>query len=353
MEMTKEYTRIAGSLSEWYIMNQRDLPWRKTIDPYRIWVSEIMAQQTRISVLVPYYERFMERFPDVFKLAEADIEEVLVLWAGLGYYSRAHNLHKAALKLVQEHAGKFPQDLKSIRSLPGIGEYTAGAIASISFGQMEPAVDGNVKRVYARLMLDESEVASGVMKRNATEFVEGLMPRAQPAVLTQALMELGALLCTPKSPGCDHCPLGEICLAKFEGRQLEVPRKKQSSKKKEQALTVLLVENESGDVLLRKRSERLLHGMYQYVLLDGHLEESVSRDVLGRMGLTTLETNKIMGYRHIFTHLIWDMEGYHCRVTGNIIDEESQEYQFYSKEEMEKLAMPTAFRWVDREYKSK
>ncbi len=343
--------RMAEDLSDWYLASKRNLPWRKTRDPYQIWVSEIMAQQTRISALIPYYQRFMKKFPTVQDLAQADIENVLTLWAGLGYYSRAHNLHKAAQTLVNDYGGYFPRELKNIRSLPGIGEYTAGAIASISFGQREPAVDGNVKRVYARLMLDDSEVASGDMKRNATEFVARLMPHAQPAVLTQALMELGALICTPKSPDCNICPLGENCQAKVAGKQLELPKKKVSAKKREQKKTVLLVKNDSGDILLKKRSEKLLHGMYQYVLLDGHLEDGGCRGELVNMGLEPLEVNGIKGYSHVFTHLVWDMRGYRCRVKGNSLDEARMDYRFYSEEEKDRLAIPTAFIWVEKESK--
>ncbi|QRN86198.1 A/G-specific adenine glycosylase [Clostridia bacterium] len=347
------YEKIAISLTKWYKLNQRNLPWRKTKDPYLIWISEIMAQQTRIAALIPYYERFIAQFPQVQILARAEIDEVLALWAGLGYYSRAHNLHKAAIKLVEEYKGVFPQDIKAIRSLPGIGEYTAGAIASISFGKPSPAVDGNVKRVYARLMLDQSEVASKDMKQHATIFVSKLMPHADPSILTQSLMELGALVCIPRNPNCLICPLADVCKAKKEHRQEELPIKQAAARKTTERKTLLLVHDMAGNVLLKKRKERLLYGMYQYVLLDGHCSEKECADELMTMGLKPKKTCVLKGYRHVFTHLIWDMVGYNFEVTGEMLDKEKDGYHFYSERERKSLAIPTAFVWLERNYKQR
>lgn len=343
-----DYKSIAISLTQWYQLNQRSLPWRKTKDPYLIWISEIMAQQTRISSLIPYYERFIKRFPHVWDLAKGDIDEVLALWAGLGYYSRAHNLHKAAIILVEKYNGEFPQDIEKMRELPGIGEYTAGAIASISFKQLIPAVDGNVKRVYARFMLDQSEVASKSMKLNATKFVSNLMPYTDPSVLTQSLMELGALVCLPKNPDCTICPLKMVCKAYKEQRQQSFPVKKATFRKTTELKTVILVKNAAGEVLLKKRKDKLLHGMYQYYLLDGHINEKDCSHELVKLGLKPIKSRILKGHQHIFSHLLWDMAAYDIEVEGIILDDEQDGYRFYSETERAQLAIPTAFIWLEK-----
>ncbi|MFW5868776.1 MAG: A/G-specific adenine glycosylase, partial [Armatimonadota bacterium] len=219
----EDRSQIRGLLLAWFDAHRRDLPWRRTSDPYRIWVSEIMLQQTQVDRVIDYYERFLVAFPTVEALAEAPIDDVLRLWEGLGYYSRARNLHAAARVIVQEHGGEFPRSPEAIRALPGIGEYTAGAVQSIAFGVPVPAVDANVIRVLARLFAVEGDVSAGEERRRIADLAAEVVPDDRPGDFNQALMELGALLCIPGRPGCLICPLSEVCRAKLRGLQATIP----------------------------------------------------------------------------------------------------------------------------------
>jgi A/G-specific adenine glycosylase len=211
--------RFRADLLDWYFRVRRDLPWRRTTDPYSIWVSEIMLQQTRVATVVPYYERFLVRFPDIRSLAEAPEDELLAVWAGLGYYSRVRNMQRAARRM----SGAFPHDYESIRALPGIGDYTAAAVASIAFGLPHAAVDGNVLRVASRVLNDAGDIKSPVTRKRLTAFAQTLLDRDAPGAFNQALMELGATICTPKQPRCLYCPLADLCEARAAGTQSLIP----------------------------------------------------------------------------------------------------------------------------------
>jgi A/G-specific adenine glycosylase len=237
-------------LADWYRRGHRDLPWRRTTDPYHIWVSEIMLQQTRSQAVIPYYQRFLDRFPTVEVLAVAAEQDVLALWAGLGYYSRARNLRRAAQLVVE--AGGFPHDYDAIRALPGIGDYTAAAVASIAFGLPHAVVDGNVLRVVARMENDAADIGSARTRERFRAIVQGWMGRLQPGVFNQALMELGATVCLPANPQCRDCPIGADCRARAAGTVAQLPVKLRKTEPVAIAAVLLLVRR-GGRVLLRQK----------------------------------------------------------------------------------------------------
>ena len=253
---------LRSKLCTWYDRTHRRLPWRETRDPYRIWVSEIMLQQTRVAAVLPYYESFLERFPSPEALAEASEQEVLARWSGLGYYSRARNLHRAAREVAER--GGFPRDYQTIRALPGIGDYTAAAIASIAFELPHAVVDGNVMRVLARLENETGDIRSTVTRRRLTERAGQLLDTSRPGHFNQALMELGAIVCTPRQPGCDACPVSRFCEARKLGTQHQLPVKLGRKPAKFIDKTVLVIERR-GRLLLRQRPKesRKLAGFWE------------------------------------------------------------------------------------------
>jgi A/G-specific adenine glycosylase len=263
---------ITETLISWYHQHKRDLPWRSTRDPYRIWLSEVILQQTRVNQGMDYYHRFLERFPDIFALAKASEEEVLKLWQGLGYYSRARNLHHAARTIVSEFSGKFPPAYSSLLNLKGIGEYTAAAIASISFNEAVAVVDGNVSRVLARLFALEEPVNASPGMKLLRKIAEGLIPATDPATFNQAIMEFGALQCTPRKPGCESCPLRLQCLAYAKGKATEYPKKLDLSRVKELYYYYLVITFPvlgRQHILLHKREQAgIWKNMYDFPLVE-------------------------------------------------------------------------------------
>ena len=258
---TSETTaRLRRRLLDFYDEARRDLPWRDVDDPYRTWVSEVMLQQTRVETVVPYYRRWMERFPRLEDLADADQEEVLQEWKGLGYYSRARNLHRAARLVRERHGGRLPGSVEDLQELPGVGDYTAGAVASIAFGVPAPAVDGNVRRVLSRLF-DLPDPTAGELRRRAAELVDP----ERPGDFNQALMELGARICTPRSPECGRCPVEELCRARRNGTVDErpAPRKRSPVKEREVAVAVL-VDDRGRTLLVHRPEDGLLGGMWEF-----------------------------------------------------------------------------------------
>ena len=262
---------LQAALLRHFDRHARDLPWRAETDPYRIWVSEVMLQQTRVDTVIPYYRRWLEQFPDVDRLATADLDEVLLAWQGLGYYRRARNLHAGAGVVRERHCGRVPDSYEALRALPGVGEYTAGAVASIAFGEAVPAVDGNVKRVLARLY-DEPSPAAAWLRRTAGELVDG----ERPGDWNQALMELGATVCTPTSPRCDACPVAEWCEARAAGTQAERPAASRKKEVQARVFVVAVVVDAVGRALVVRRPEHgLLAGMWAFP--DAPLEEDDDR----------------------------------------------------------------------------
>ncbi len=330
---------LTATVIGWYMANKRPLPWRNSVDPYFIWISEIMAQQTQIATLLPYYERFIQLFPHVEALAQAESQTVLKAWEGLGYYSRAHNLHKTAGIIIEKYSGVFPQTEKELKALPGIGDYTAGAILSICFGQKAPAVDGNVLRLFARLLANEADIGIQKTKNALKAFLQTIMPEENTGAFTQGLMELGALVCTPKNPDCTHCPLASMCQARATGRVGELPVKAPKRPQKHMPVTVLLIENPLGQVLMAKRTERLLHGMWTFYQQEADWGTEEIIEHLSELGFTGEAPVPAGSARHIFTHLVWHMEAYMCRIAQT---QPPKGYAFIDKQALSALAIPSA-----------
>jgi A/G-specific adenine glycosylase len=308
--------RVRRQLLDWYRENRRELPWRGVRDPYAIWISEAMLQQTRVETVIPYYQRFLSRFPDVETLARAEPDEVLGAWAGLGYYSRARNLQKAARAVVKNHGGRLPDTVEALRELPGIGRYTAGAVASIAFDRPEPLVDGNVARVLARLLAIREDVKSPAVQRRLWEAAAELARGPQPGELNQALMELGATVCTPKSPGCGTCPLGRRCAAQRAGNPEALPVKAAAKPpRRTEAVAGHLVRR--GKTLAVRRPPRgLLGGLWE--LPGGDLSPGekpgagIRRALRERVGLRVDRVRRLGAVDHLFTHRRLRIHVYQC-----------------------------------------
>ncbi|MBQ9942143.1 MAG: A/G-specific adenine glycosylase [Christensenellaceae bacterium] len=305
---------FAEALLGWYAHAARKLPWRENIDPYRTWISEIMLQQTRVEAGIGYYLRFIEALPDAASLAAAEEETVLKLWEGLGYYSRARNLHKAAKIIVGEHGGRMPADFAAVRALPGIGDYTAGAICSIAFGMAVPAVDGNVLRVLSRLLASREDIAKPAVKKQFEDLLRPVIPNHRPGDFTQALMELGALICTPKSPSCADCPVRELCLAHREGCACELPVKTPPKGRKVQKRTVFVLTHNHSLALCRRPEKGLLAGMWELPCAEGQLDKKQAQTWLAERGICVNKLTPLGEARHVFSHLEWEMTGFLAEV---------------------------------------
>ena len=297
-------------LLQWYREHARDLPWRRTPDPYRVWVSEIMLQQTRVAAVLGYFARFMAAFPTIQDLADAPEDVLMKQWQGLGYYNRVNNMQKAARIVCEQYGGDLPADYEALRSLPGIGDYTAGAVASIAFGIPVPAVDGNVLRVFARLYNDDADVMTPAAKKAFTVRVVDQMPKATPGPYNEALMELGALVCVPGAPRCEVCPLAQLCQGYAAGRAAELPVKPAPKAKGRVPVTVALIESERGVLLQRRPARGLLAGLWQ----PAAWEKSLTREEL-TAALAALDVRATLGEalppaKHVFTHKIWELGGW-------------------------------------------
>ncbi len=326
-------------LLPWYEQNRRDLPWRKDREPYHIWLSEIMLQQTRVEAVKGYYARFLQELPDLASLAVCDDEKLHKLWEGLGYYSRVRNLKKCANVIMEEYAGEFPSDHKTVLSLPGIGPYTAGAICSIAFSKPTPAVDGNVLRVMARLRADDAPIDEPAVKKRVERELAEIYPMENPGAFTQALMELGATVCVPNgAPQCEHCPCREFCAGQENWQTLPVKLPKRSKKQEYRTVFVLRCEDQYA---IEKRPEKgLLAGLWQFPNLSGFLELDEAIAWCRRENLRPAGVERMVERSHIFTHIRWDMRCYYLQV-----GEKSPAYCWKTLKEMdEQAALPTAFR---------
>lgn len=302
--------KLSDLLLSWYDRNARELPWRGARDPYRIWLSEIMLQQTHTEAVRRYYERFLERFPDVFALAAADQDEVLKLWEGLGYYSRARNLHAAA-KAVAASGGHFPDSVEGLQSLPGIGPYAARAIASIAYNICAPALDGNQMRVLSRCFAVERTLKTPFdLEAEALACIS----QERPGDYNQALMDLGASICTPKNPRCEDCPISPICRACIEGEPERYPLRPAPVPKREEDRSVLLAFTPRGVCIRRRDEGGLLGGLYEFPSAEGHLSADEAAQYLTELGFTNpTEAQILPPAKHVFTHLIWRMQGFAFR----------------------------------------
>ena len=306
---------ISPALLDWFYKNRRSLPFREDPTPYHVWLSEVMLQQTRVSAVLPYYYRFLEALPDIPALAACEEEKLHKLWEGLGYYSRVRNLQKAAKLVCAQYGGQLPADYAALLALPGIGEYTAGAIASISFGLPVPAVDGNVLRVFSRLYNDPGVITEPAVKKAFTARVMEHQPPEKAGDYNQALMELGALVCLPGgAPLCSECPLRGLCAARALGVQETLPVKAPPAAKRTQHWTVALVlDMENRRVLLQQRPQKgLLAGLWQPVLLEGARSAMQTEQALAALGVTARAVEPLTPARHVFSHLVWEMDGFAC-----------------------------------------
>lgn len=301
---------IQHQLLHWYRQNQRDLPWRKDKNPYKIWVSEVMLQQTRVETVIPYYNRFIKSFPSLQHLARADEEKVIKAWEGLGYYSRARNLHSAVKEVVASYGGEIPNTYEEISSLKGVGSYTAGAILSIAFDQKHAAVDGNVLRVIARLFALFDDIARTATKKKFEEIVLQIIPDHAPGDFNQALMELGATVCTPTSPTCLICPLRDLCKGFSEGLQDELPVKRKTKPPKKIPVVFLWI-SDRKHVLLEKRQQKgLLAGMWGLPTIESVPQEKMKGKVeeyLYKKGLKRSSIELLGSFDHIFSHRHWQI----------------------------------------------
>lgn len=339
------YSALPGALSPWYEKNKRDLPWRKDREAYHIWLSEIMLQQTRVEAVKGYYARFLEKLPTIKSLATADEELLHKLWEGLGYYSRVKNLKKAACKIMEDFGGTFPCSYADVLSLPGIGEYTAGAICSIAFSQPTPAVDGNVLRVITRLTDDDTPIDDMGFKRKVREALHAVYP-ADAGAFTQALMELGATVCGPnRKPDCDYCPCNAFCKGRESGRAEQLPVKNPKRQRKVRDMTVFILSCE-GKYALRKRSDKgLLAGMWEFPNVPGRLDIKDALKLLETKDVRLKEMCRQVERKHIFTHEEWLMRGLYAEVSA-----ESPAYDWFTAEQINtEIALPTAFRqfWAE------
>jgi len=334
-------------LLAWYEQNKRDLPWRKNKDPYRIWVSEVMLQQTRVDTVIPYYNRFMEQFPTLEAFARADESQFLKAWEGLGYYSRVRNLHQAVNDVVASYGGIVPNTVDEMKKLKGVGDYTAGAVASIAYDVAAPAVDGNVMRVYARIFNIDADIAAPASKKIFIKKVEETVAHHDPSSFNQALMELGALVCTPKNPQCLLCPVREYCQAYELGRETELPIKRKKQQAKRVQLISAMIRNAQGEILIRKRPEKgLLAGLWEFPTLevaDNALQssEAIETTLADHLGITLFDVEKIGDIRHVFTHLIWEVAGFEafCEASANT----KANQLWVSEKELSNYTFPTVF----------
>ena len=339
--MTKQelLRAMTGPLLAWYDENKRDLPWRGVPDPYKVWVSEIMLQQTRVAAVLPYYRAWMEELPTVEALANVSDEKLMKLWQGLGYYSRARNLQKAALMIVETFGGRFPETYTNLLKLPGVGAYTAGAVASIAFGQPVPAVDGNVLRVAARVADIREDIMEPRIRNSVQALMESAVPADRPGEFNQALMDLGATVCLPNgAPECGRCPLAELCEANRLGIQMELPVRRKKAPRRVEEMTVYLLLRE-GKIALRRRGKRgLLAGLWEFPHEAGSLDEPAAAGPVEAWGLTPLEWKKKLTAKHIFTHVEWRMTGYLLTVRGEVPG-----LTWVDATGLEALAVPSAF----------
>lgn len=334
-------------LLDWYRANQKPLPWRTDRTPYHVWISEIMLQQTRIEAVIPYYFRFLAELPDIPSLAACPDDRLMKLWEGLGYYSRVRNLRRAAQVIMENFNGEMPHTVAGLRSLPGIGDYTAGAIASIAFGEPAPAVDGNVLRVVMRLTGADYDIAQPKVKGTVTSLLAGIYPSGEAAgELTEGLMELGEVVCIPNGePKCGVCPLKDFCVAHREGLTSCLPVKSARAERREESKTVLLLFS-GGRIAIRKRAPGgLLANLWELPTLEGHLSEKEVCDFLRRSGSEVLSVEPCGKTSHIFTHLVWNMIGYRI-----VCAAPSQDYLWVLPQELESLyALPSAFRYYRKQ----
>ena len=345
VSVRKIYEKLPQALLPWYKENKRDLPWRQDQDPYHIWLSEVMLQQTRVEAVKGYYARFLTALPTIAALANVPDDQLHKLWEGLGYYSRVRNLKKAAQVIMDTHNGVFPWEYADVLALPGIGEYTAGAICSIAFDQKKAAVDGNVLRVISRLTNDRTPIDLPAYKKKVQLALEEIYPESA-GDFTQALMELGATVCGPnRKPDCEGCPCRDFCLALGEGSQELLPIKSPKKGRRQEEKTVFVLSCDGRYALQKRQGSGLLASMWQFPNVPGKLDVPQIIEQVEQYGLSAADIIKTVERKHIFTHIEWDMRGVYLRVKEPV-----GEFAWFTAEQIHSsAALPTAFRqfWED------
>ncbi|NCB92005.1 MAG: A/G-specific adenine glycosylase [Clostridia bacterium] len=336
--------RIVEPLLEWYKENHRILPWRESKNPYYIWISEIMLQQTRVEAVKPYFERFIHALPSIKDVAVCPEQQLMKLWEGLGYYNRVRNIQKAAVEVVEQYQGSLPKDYGQLKELPGIGNYTAGAVASIAYGIPVPAVDGNVLRVHARLTESYDDILKQSVKTKVEMEMQRIMPQEHPGEFNQALMELGAMVCVPNGMAkCESCPISHLCVAYEHQTVMELPVKKKKKERRREEKTVLVIKDGERAAIRRRPDKGLLAGLYELPNLNGHLGEEEVLKWLKRYQLLPLRIQALDGAKHIFSHVEWDMIGYVINV-ASLENEKERDMLFVDIKDIEKkYPVPAAF----------
>ncbi len=343
---------FSARLLAWYTAHKRDLPWRRDAhDPYRVWVSETLLQQTQVATVIPYYERFLARFPTVQSLASAPLDDVLKTWEGAGYYARARHLHRAAQEIVARFNGRVPSTVEELVSLPGVGRYTAGAVASIAFNRDAPVVDGNVSRVLCRYFKIESELQSGVTRDLLWELVAQLLPSGSAGDFNQALMELGARVCTPRKPNCTVCPIKRSCRARRVGRQEELPVKRKKKPLPHHHIAVGVVRKRGKILIARRKDAAMLGGLWEFP--GGHREKReslkacVAREVREELGIEIAVGDKIAEVEHAYSHFTITLHAFHCEwISGRPRALGCAAYKWVAPRELTRYAFPAANRKV-------
>ncbi len=311
---------LAQDLLSWFAREQRDLPWRRTRDPYRIWVAEVMLAQTQVATALPYYERFLSRFPDVQALAASPLAGVLKAWEGLGYYARARNLHRAAREIVAHHGGRIPSDPVLVRALPGVGEYTAGALLSIAFGHDEPALDGNVRRVLSRLFHVVGAPGASATLDILRSRARAILPKGAAGAFNQALMDLGATVCTPRRPRCPQCPLGAHCEARRLGDQEQLPARRRRTKLPHYQVCAAVTWQGERVLIAQRPAEGLLGGLWEFPggkqEPGESLAECLRREIREELGIEIEVLAPVVSVQHAYTHFRITLHAFHCRILG-------------------------------------
>ena len=341
MDNAERLRKLIAVLPGWFAANKRELPWRRDREPWHVWLSEIMLQQTRVEAVKAYYARFLAAIPDIPALAAADPELLHKLWEGLGYYSRVRNLQRAAQVILSEHGGVFPQSYPAVRALPGIGDYTAGAICSICFDLPTPAVDGNVLRVLTRLGADSRCVDEPAVKRTVRDALAACYPKTGAGILTQALMELGATVCVPNGePRCEVCPAAGFCAARAAGTWQRYPVRAKKRERRVEERTVFVFDCEGALALRKRKDTGLLAGLWEFPNVSGHLSPQEALDRAAAWGLKPRGLEKQMERTHVFTHIQWNMRCFYLPCARR-----AEGFTWAAPEELDgSYALPTAFR---------
>lgn len=344
MSSEADLRNIVKPLVNWYRENKRDLPWRHNPDAYRVWISEIMLQQTRVEAVKGYYDRFLKALPTVKDLAEAEEDKLLKLWEGLGYYNRVRNMQKAAQQIMVDHAGRFPDTYEEILQLKGIGNYTAGAISAFAYGIPKPAVDGNVLRVISRITGSYEDIMKQSVRKKIENALEQVIPTDAASDFNQGLIELGAIVCVPNGgPKCEQCPVKEYCIAHAENLTAEIPVKKKAKARKIEERTVLIFKDGKQIAIRKRPAKGLLAGLYEFPNLEGKLSMDEVTEYSKEIGLMPVRVQELPEAKHIFSHIEWHMIGY--EVTVDELEKTNEEgFLFIHPEQIKKeYSIPSAF----------